>query len=555
MLTDQVVQELNAIALAAKQDVIADSPNYRHIVDAAWNSIQNSLYSKIEQLTNSGYKTLDKYQIHRDFCKALWDQCAAMQPPPPPPMYPMQQQSVYSMPMPQVPPMPNYMGQGMSSISKPANSNPYMGAYSPPSRPVGATVMSTDVLNAANVASPTPPPLREPLDTINVTSSKSPDNEEVYTVDADVYDDDVLSDEEKLVKELMMMDEKDYCEASDMILANPDDNMQKVVVSESEDEFATMYQGEIKSQGFVSPESALMHVVDNIIPDNLDKTQYFIHVGYLKLSAIRASHSEGIRCFKALGTALADNSLTTRKKLAKIKEIIDESVKLAGDEIDALVTGMINQYTSKGYLEFGGDLHNVQFDGLTDVIKTLASSKPVKYTMIWDNKEVKERLVEVVEIVLNKLKGIKVYNFETVKDLPFVMKAVGAKLSEVDTPISSIEGKLLTRRQKDADKASLLEDPCYSEIKKYTVLGCMETAILTNCTFDIFDVDDDPSYVNIVPLEVSANDITTFFEYFLINHGINKIATSIADVSIRHQPHVTIKYKIYIDNGIVRFVM
>ena len=563
MLSNEILGLITANLRNVKTSIVRSLPQLPVAIDTLWSEIEPAVYQQIETAFTNSRGQMTETDVINIVYNALYARCAA---------FSQQQGGGYMQQMYQQQPQyqstgyvnytQNFMGPGLSNMQGAQVNNGHL--YSDPdstikTNPIGGTVMSPDVLNASSSnakivypqqSRPTQRQVQQPKQRTPV-EAVIPVNRYEVEVESDNDIDD--NEELKAVKELTMLSAKDCKATVELVLPNQNDKFSKSIFSVKGVDVATMYTGEIKSKGFKTSGMLYHHLIDNVFGELEGK--WYIHANYTKLIGTKTGTTDGAKSFKAMKTILADEVSSIRTKLLRIKDVIDGAVKLTGDGIDALITSMVNDYTSRGYLDIEGEFDSVTFDCIMDIINVLGTTKPVKFTKIWAAPNMKDKLNDITGIVLNKLEHAKIYNLETIGDIPFIMDCIGSKTTDDNVAFRTIESQLLNRRSKtkaDPSDEPLQSNPCYGEVKKYTVIGIDEVAIFTNCTLDALNVAGQPDCFAGYRLAVNRDDIDSYFEYFLTNYSANSIVGS---MTIQHTPTVTLQYTMYLDDDVLRFIM
>ena len=464
-------------------------------------------------------------------------------PPPPPPQVtmPQPQQPQYQ----QAPPPQQYTNNFMAQ------------QYSQFNLGGGGSTMSQDVINQSNARTqapriPTAPPPQTPKETYTASiEAEVPVNIKNATMSEQELTSKKETEEARYVRELTMLSEKDCKSVVTLGFDNKEDAIRKLVyTSEDGINMATLYTGEIRSRGFRNVYSIKQYIEDDILSEHDDGI--YANIRYTKLHSIRVDHEEGVRLFKAIKESFSNNTTKPRAQLIKIKEVLDTATRLGGDSIDKFIVGMMNTYTKLGYLGRDTVYEDLVFDSISDVLSILGPTKPEKFADIWLDAATKKRVESVLSIALKKLASIRIYSINAAEDIPTIMACVGSKYADNGCTLRTIEAALLLKASSidniTISSDELQSDPCYGEIKKYTVVGLDSTIIYTNCTVPILT---EGTYIAPRIIVIDSSEPDTRFEYLLATHSGD---CETAEVIIQQTPGIYISFNMYVDGEDIRIV-
>ena len=423
--------------------------------------------------------------------------------------------------------------------------------------PGGGSTISQEVINQSNARTqapriPTAPPPQTPKETYTASiEAEVPSNIKNATMSEQELTAKKETEEARYVRELTMLNEKDCKSVVTLGFDNKEDAIKKLVyTSEDGINMATLYIGEIKSRGFRNVYSIKQYIEDDILSEHDDGV--YANVRYTKLHSVRVDHEEGVRLFKAIKDSFSNNTTKPRAQLTKIKEVLDTATRLGGDSIDKFIVDIMNTYTKLGYLGRDTVYEDLVFDSISDVLSILGPTKPEKFADIWLDAATKKRVESVLSIALKKLASIRIYSINVSEDIPAIMACIGSKYADNGCTLRTIEAALSLKAANidniTISSDELQSDPCYGEIKKYTVVGLDSTIIYTNCTVPILT---EGTYIAPRIIVIDSSEPDTRFEYLLATHSGD---CETAEVIIQQTPGIYISFNMYVDGEDIRIV-
>ena len=537
-----------------------------NLINYAWDmcnlNMQNAVVNK-----NTADAISAAVNVLLNCCSTLKQQYTQPQPAYQQPVY---QQQFFGQPMYQQP-MAGY-AQNHMFRSQPIDNSSFYGSAPqtanttkivPTQAPAAGMAVSQEVLNMANSPRgtsirnkdiPTSKPTGNDSRVVNVKPVRQQKIIDTTAVPSKEPNEPVkLNKEQKLLKGLNMIDLKNNKDEV-VIGVSTGDVMKKRVLADGGITLATLYRGMITSIGFRNICGLNQFVTDNFLGSKAGK--WYVHAEYMQLHGLKIPYSEGSKQLNLIKDAISSED-PPKVQIDKIMDIVDTSTKMTGDAIDRFLVGLVNKYTSKGYLGFQSKYHEVRFDSMRDISSVLGSTEPRNHVGLWESKVHKDKLEDLVAKILCKAMRMHVYNMNSTEDVPSIMTSIGSYTADNGFIIKSIEDDLINKNIAVENKRAsgvkeLKANPCYQELQKYVVVGINEVGVISNCSMDVF-YEEDEDIISISPLEIEfSNAAESSFEKLFINYSANSV---FSDLLIYPKPYVSVKYMTFMDEGTIKLVL